>query len=264
MLIYNCDETGISIVHKPGKVMAEMGCRNVYALTSVVRGKTHTVLACMSASGHVLPPMMTYPKKRCVPDAMKEGAVPDKLFMTSETGWTNSELYLRWFQFFLDHIPPVRPVLFLQDGHASHTSIEVLELARVDGVHILCFPAHSTHILQPLDVGVFKSFKPHFSKACSRYMSEHPGRVVTADKLASLVAEAWPTSFTNVNIMSGFKKTGIYPLNSGKVSDHQLAPSTSFRAAEPTTAAGSPLRAPSSPLNKWRYMRGAMKKSMTC
>ena len=34
-------------------------------------------------------------------------------------------------------------------------------------------------------------------------MSQHPGRVVTADKLASLVAEAWPHSFTNVNIMSG-------------------------------------------------------------
>ena len=248
MLIYNCDETGISIVHKPGKVVAEMGRRNVYALTSAERGKTHTVLACVSASGHVLPPMIIYPRKRCVPDAMKEGAVPDTLFMSSETGWINSELYLQWFQFFLDHIPPVRPVLLLEDGHASHTSIEVLELARANGVHILCFPAHSTHVLQPLDVGVFKSFKTHFSKACTRYMSEHPGRVVTADKLASLVAEAWPSSFTNVNIMSGFKKTGIYPLNPGEVSDRQLAPSTAFRATEPTTTDVSPGSPPESPL----------------
>ena len=61
MLIYNCDETGITVVHKPGKVFAELGRRNVYALTSAERGKTHTVLSCVSASGLCVPPMMVYP-----------------------------------------------------------------------------------------------------------------------------------------------------------------------------------------------------------
>ena len=50
MLVFNCDETGISIVHKPGKVVAQLGRRNVYAITSAERGKTHTVLSCVSAS----------------------------------------------------------------------------------------------------------------------------------------------------------------------------------------------------------------------
>ena len=45
MIIYNCYETGISIVHKLGKVVTEMGRQNVYALTSAERGKTHTLLA---------------------------------------------------------------------------------------------------------------------------------------------------------------------------------------------------------------------------
>jgi len=56
-----------------------------------------------------------------------------------------------------------------------------------------CAYHHTTHILQPLDVGVFKSFKSHFSKACSKYVAKHPGVVVTPDMLASLVAEAWPS-----------------------------------------------------------------------
>ena len=60
MLIYNCDETGISVVHKTGKVIAESGCRNVYAVTSAERGKMHTMLSCVSASGYVLPPMIIY------------------------------------------------------------------------------------------------------------------------------------------------------------------------------------------------------------
>ena len=61
--------------------------------------------------------------------------------------------------FILKHIPPTRPVLLLKDGHASHTTIEVIELARANNVYILCLSAHTIHVLQPLDVGIFKSFK---------------------------------------------------------------------------------------------------------
>ena len=57
MQVYNCDETGVSIVHKSGKVLAKLGRRNVYAITSAEKGKTHTILSCVSASGYVLPPM---------------------------------------------------------------------------------------------------------------------------------------------------------------------------------------------------------------
>ena len=54
------------------------------------------------------------------------------------------------------------------------------------------------------------------SKACSKYLLKHPGRVVITDVLALLVAKAWPNAFTAVNIMGGFKKTGVYPLNPGE------------------------------------------------
>ena len=62
------------------------------------------------------------------------------------------------------NIPPARPVILIQHGHALHVSISLIEVARANDVHILCLPAHTTHLLQPLDVGVFKSFKA-FSKA---------------------------------------------------------------------------------------------------
>ena len=64
MLIFNCDETSVSIVHKPGKVIAELGCRNVYAVNSAEQGKTHTLLSCVSAPGYVLPPLMIFPRKK--------------------------------------------------------------------------------------------------------------------------------------------------------------------------------------------------------
>ena len=172
MLIYNCNETGISVVHKPGKVIAELCRRNVYAVTSAEWGKTHNmVLSCVSASGYVLPPMIIYPRKKSVPESLKGIAIPGTLFKNGESGWINGQLFIEWFQFFLQHIPPVRPVLLLQDGHASYISIDLIELARANEVHLPCLPLHTTHILQPLDVGVFKSFKTNFLKHAANTFS---------------------------------------------------------------------------------------------
>jgi len=116
MLIFNSDETGISVVHKPGKVVAELGRHNVYSMTSAERGKTHTILSCVSASGYVLPPMMIYPRKKAVPDKLKEGAVPGTLFVSSESGWINTELYLEWFNFSYNTFPQSDPCYCFRMG----------------------------------------------------------------------------------------------------------------------------------------------------
>ena len=61
MNIFNMDEMGVTIVHKGGKVVTEIGRRNVWAITSGEKGKTHTIITCVSASGYVLPPFLIYP-----------------------------------------------------------------------------------------------------------------------------------------------------------------------------------------------------------
>ena len=66
MQIYYVDETGISTIHKPAKVVTELEYCNAYSLTFAERGKTPTVLSCVSTSGHniiILPPVMMYPQK---------------------------------------------------------------------------------------------------------------------------------------------------------------------------------------------------------
>ena len=72
--IFNADETRVTIVHKPSKVIAQIGRRNVPSITSADKGKTHSILACVSASRQVFPPFMIYPRKRPVPEKLREGA----------------------------------------------------------------------------------------------------------------------------------------------------------------------------------------------
>ena len=96
MQVYNIDETGISVVHKPGKVFSAVGRKHVYSLTSGEKGKTHTVVVCVSASGHAIPPLMIYPRKRAVPESMRNGAVPGTIFMTSDSGWIGLHRRFIW------------------------------------------------------------------------------------------------------------------------------------------------------------------------
>ena len=93
---------------------------------------------------------------------------------------------------------------------------------------MLCLPAHTTHILQPLDV--YKSLKSNYYKACAARstFTDQPGRVIATDVIVSLVAVVRPQSVTPVNIMAGFKKCSAYPLNPGEVTDRQIAPSNIF------------------------------------
>ena len=79
MQIYNMDETGVTIVHKPGKVVTEVGCRYVWAITSGEKGKTRAILTCVLASGSILPPFLIYPRKR-ITDNLKVGAVAGTSF----------------------------------------------------------------------------------------------------------------------------------------------------------------------------------------
>ena len=87
MQVFNVDETGICVVHKPGKVFLAVGRKRVYSVTSGEKGKTHTVGVCVSASGHAIPPLMIYPRKQAVPESMRKGAAPGTLFKSSENGW---------------------------------------------------------------------------------------------------------------------------------------------------------------------------------
>ena len=46
MQIFNVDETGISVVHKTGKVISQVGRKNVWSVTSGEKGKTHSNNLC--------------------------------------------------------------------------------------------------------------------------------------------------------------------------------------------------------------------------
>ena len=114
------------------------------SITSADKGKTHSILACVSASRQVFPLFMIYPRKRPVPEKLREGAYPNTVFHVSDNGWIMKELFYEWFKMFAEMIPPLRPVLLVLDGHGSHITIDVIEYAWSKDIHLLCLPPYIT------------------------------------------------------------------------------------------------------------------------
>ena len=201
--VCNADETGVSCVHKPSKVCDKRGQKAVWSISAAEKGRMNTILACGSASGQALPPMIIFPRERMSLDLMS-GAPADTLFTGTTLGWINSTVFFKWFKFFVGQIPPKRPVLLLYDGHGSHISTDVIEYPHLHHIEIMCLPAHTSYLLQPLDVGVFKSLKTHFNEACRKFLRSSPGRVITIYDISRLVGECWPQALTPANLISGF------------------------------------------------------------
>ena len=61
--VWNVDETGITPVQVPAKVLATRGKRCVGKITSAERGELVTVVAAVNAAGQYLAPMLVWPRK---------------------------------------------------------------------------------------------------------------------------------------------------------------------------------------------------------
>lgn len=61
-LIFNCDESRFPMDHEGGKLIDVKGWKHFWALSSNSRDRI-TVLACVSASGYAMPPLIIYDQK---------------------------------------------------------------------------------------------------------------------------------------------------------------------------------------------------------
>ena len=137
-----------------------------------------TVLACVSAAGQILPPMVIFDWKRLKVEFHKN-EISGTLHGLSSKGWIDAELFEYWFErLFIKYAPAQRPLLLLLDGHSSHYQPSLIRKAILNKVIIFCLPSHTTHLAQPLDKTCFSPLKTAWREECFKYMSANIGKVV--------------------------------------------------------------------------------------
>ena len=176
--IWNCDETGMQDHFVSQRVVAEVG-HACYEVTAGEKGETTTALASFNAVGDYMPLLIIFKGKRLKADWLYQ-APPRTLVRVSDNGWINSELMLEWGRLFVKSLPKEdqRPHLLLLDGHSSHVyNLTFLTLMKEHNVHVMCYPPHTTHCLQPADKSLFKSLKNSWNDEGRRFTRETGSKV---------------------------------------------------------------------------------------
>ncbi|RPA71171.1 DDE-domain-containing protein, partial [Ascobolus immersus RN42] len=238
--IYNWDEKGV-MIGLTGRewVLAARDRKEAYAIQDGNR-ESVTVIECasqanISAFPHILPPYIIsagntytaanfrYLVETEYGDAnILKGAV----FRKSKNGYTDNKIgfdYIKWFDLqtreFADNGRIHR--LALVDGHSSHLTLEIIEYCMQPhvNIHIVCLPAHSTHILQPMDVGIFGPLSRAYKKEVSAWCRDRTNGRMSFASFLLCYHRARETAITNRNVQKAFEATGLLPLNPRVVLD---------------------------------------------
>ena len=251
--IYNMDETGYGIGGSQSKqVLVVVDKRDVgHTGLQEASGKAlrkakgradwMTAIECVSASGRALPPLMIFKgkgqyNKQWLPEGVD---IDGWQWWASNTGWTNVTICLWWLKNHFDPLTtptvPSERRLLIVDGHNSHVSAAFIGHCLVRAIDLMILPPHSSHMTQPLDVGIFRPLKHSVGAAVDQLSMYVPGALSKKD-WGALIATGRVKAMNQHNILSGWRNTGISPFNPDKLVEPLIPPSTPLRHNSPVEA----------------------------
>ena len=219
---YNTDETGSSIgTIQTARVVVDTTLQTQMEL-ELGRQEWVTCQECICADGTRLPPLIIFNGKNLCNTWIPKNREPGTSWASSSKGWTSNDHAYQWLVQIFEPQTWEKANgewrLLTCDGHDSHISAKFLGHCIKHRIKLLLLPPHSSHLLQPLDVGVFSSLKQALSTEQRRYFRAGMARLEKVE-WAECYFKARSTAITVRNVRAGWKATGIYPINSSKVLD---------------------------------------------
>ena len=188
--IYNADETSFCLSGRPQNVISLKGSKAPQCMIGGTGRENITIQGCISAIGQLLPPYILYSGQHLMFD-YTQGGPAGTCYGVSRKGWMTEVNFIDWFRnLFIPSLPDETPVMLFFDGHEMHMNYEVRQLAVKHDIVIAKIPPHTTHLLQPLDLAVFKPLKEAYNRfAHLLFISER--RYVTKRDFPDLVTKTW-------------------------------------------------------------------------
>ncbi|XP_063626422.1 uncharacterized protein LOC134798019 [Cydia splendana] len=210
--IFNTDESAFFLNPKPGRVLAKTGQKFVYSCSGDEK-KNLTVLITGNAAGNLAPTMVVYDYAR-IPPAISATYPKDWGIGRSESGWMCSGTFYEYvtnvFNPWLIKENIEKPVLLFLDGHSSHLTLHLANFCSRNGIEVVALNPHSTHIMQPMDVAVFRPLKLSWREEVRTWKMQNLGQVLEKHDFAP-VFKTGLEKITVATIKNGFRASGLYP-----------------------------------------------------
>jgi hypothetical protein len=165
-----------------------------------------------NAAGGFIPPAFVFPLKKVNRQSMNN-SIPGSIAFANGTGWFDGKIMVDVIEHLQRYVKSSKenPVLIIWDNFTAHLDYLVVKKAKEYGMEIITLPPHTSHELQPLDVSVFVALKKYIKAAHMIWYRNNPGKRITIHEVAGLTREPFYNAMTPTNLISGFKRAGIYP-----------------------------------------------------
>ncbi|KIJ47463.1 hypothetical protein M422DRAFT_248880 [Sphaerobolus stellatus SS14] len=181
-----------------------------------------------ATTGAACPPTFVLPK-----GAVKEWSHVEGVggVVTSENGWMDDSIgsqqfkkvFIPWAKAQSD---PTFPLVFISHGHSYHETHEICLAALNHNITMISLPPHTTHKLQPLDVGVFVPLQCMWGKRCNELAVT--GVEVTHDTVVEEYVTVRKNSMMEKTIVSAWCHSGLYPYNRDVFTNVDYTPAIFF------------------------------------
>ena len=215
--IMNYDET--NLVNDPGqqRVIVRRGQKNNRRVMAHSKAG-FSVMFAGCADGTLMPPYVVYKstsKAGLVNPKWQEGFPPPLAeYDVSMSGWFKMKQFERWFELIV--LPWAQrgsqPKLVVGDNLSAHFSEKVMAYCREYNISFKCFPANTTHFLQPLDIAVFGPMKRKWRSILDAWKAVNPRACYNKQEFSHRLREL-VGSFNGETVKAGFKAAGLVPFN---------------------------------------------------
>jgi hypothetical protein len=153
--------------------------------------------------------------------------------LASASGWVSTRIFVSWARRFAEWVDSFRAsgpflpdaeAMLILDNAPTHDAEEAMEIFRQHHISVMTFPPHCTHILQPIDVSIARSFKNRFSAHYRRL--EEPGELqmvwgedrfmnasgIQRAKVVQAVISASKEATPAITCQRAFHHCGLWPM----------------------------------------------------
>ncbi|KAL1957569.1 hypothetical protein VTO42DRAFT_5680 [Malbranchea cinnamomea] len=169
-----------------------------------------TIVEGVNATGWSLPPMIILKGKWHQASWYENGLPYNWRIETNESGWTNEKLGMIWLKEIFNKHTQARTIgryrRLILDGHGSHNGAEFDRFCMENLIIPLYMPSHSSHLLQPLDVGCYSPLKQLYNKEVEKQMRLGINHI-DKEEFLTIYSSVRPAVLSEKSIQSGFRAT---------------------------------------------------------
>ena len=213
--IWNFDETCFRIAVLTGRVViCDVNTKAVY-LSDPDQRESLTSIECINGGGGTIPPMLILTGSILLQKHFQNDLEADTLIGINKTGYSNSNMSMEWIRHFNKFSKTqtkgkYRMLVF--DGHGSHLTDDFLYYCWAHDIVPFQLPPKTTHLLQPLDLGVFQPLK-HWHQVSLHEALQFGNTEFTKQDFLNAYQTVRNRTFKRTTVLSAWKKSGLIPFN---------------------------------------------------